>query len=105
MTKGGHGIEGVPDWTGEVIRRGVDEALRRLGTDVIDVFLLHACDVGILECGDVVEARSERARGAAVESSAAVGALRAAAERTARLGAAEQGDIAPGPAPVPTKPG
>ena len=56
VTKGGYGIEGVGDWTGEVIRRGVDEALRRLGTDVIDVFLLHSCDVGVLARGDVVEA-------------------------------------------------
>jgi aryl-alcohol dehydrogenase-like predicted oxidoreductase len=56
VTKGGYGVDGVPDWTGEVIRRGVDEALRRLGTDVIDAFLLHSCDVAILERGDVVEA-------------------------------------------------
>lgn len=56
VTKGGYGIDGVADWTGEVIRRGVDEALGRLGTDVIDVFLLHSCDVGVLERGDVVEA-------------------------------------------------
>ncbi|MEP7126673.1 MAG: aldo/keto reductase [Byssovorax sp.] len=56
VTKGGYGIDGVPDWTGEVIRRGIDDALRRLGTDVLDAFLLHSCDLGILERGDVVEA-------------------------------------------------
>jgi aryl-alcohol dehydrogenase-like predicted oxidoreductase len=56
VTKGGYGVAGVPDWTGEAVRRGVDEALVRLGTDVIDVFLLHSCGLAILERGEVVEA-------------------------------------------------
>ncbi len=57
VTKGGYGVDGVADWTGEAIRRGVDEALSRLGGDAIDVFLLHSCDVATLERGDVVPAR------------------------------------------------
>ncbi len=53
-TKGGYGVPGVADWTGEVIRLGIDAALRRLGTDVIDVFLLHSCDEGTLRRDDIL---------------------------------------------------
>ncbi len=59
FTKGGYGIEGVPDWTGEAIRRGVDEARARLRRDRLDGFLLHSCDRAILERGEVVEALLE----------------------------------------------
>jgi aryl-alcohol dehydrogenase-like predicted oxidoreductase len=54
-TKGGYGVPGVVDWTGEVIRRGIDAALTRLRTDVIDVFLLHSCDAGTLLRDDIAE--------------------------------------------------
>lgn len=53
-TKVGYGVEGEVDWTAACVRRGIDEALRRLRTDVIDVVLLHSCgtealrDAGIL---------------------------------------------------------
>lgn len=53
-TKVGYGVEGEVDWTGPCVRRGIDEALARLRTDVIDVVLLHSCgpetlrDEGIL---------------------------------------------------------
>lgn len=53
-TKGGYGVEGVPDWTGEVIRLGIDAALRRMRTDVIDVFLLHSCDAATLQRDDIL---------------------------------------------------
>jgi aryl-alcohol dehydrogenase-like predicted oxidoreductase len=53
VTKGGYGVPGVADWTGDVIRLGIDAALARMGTDVIDVFLLHSCDVGTLERDDI----------------------------------------------------
>lgn len=62
-TKGGYGVPGVPDWTGEVIRLGIDAALTRLRTDVIDVFLLHSCDVHTLERDDILR-ELERARSA-----------------------------------------
>ena len=55
-TKVGYGIEGVPDWTGECIRRGVEEALKRLATDRIDIVLLHSCPLAVLERGDVIVA-------------------------------------------------
>ncbi len=53
-TKGGYGVDGVPDWTGEVITRGVEEALRRLRTDYLDIFHLHSCPREVLERGEVV---------------------------------------------------
>jgi aryl-alcohol dehydrogenase-like predicted oxidoreductase len=53
-TKGGYGVPGVPDWTGEVIRRGIDAALTRLRTEVIDIFLLHSCDSATLLRDDIL---------------------------------------------------
>ncbi|HVH43474.1 MAG TPA: aldo/keto reductase [Labilithrix sp.] len=61
VTKGGYGVAGVTDWTPEVIERGVDEALSRLATDRIDVFLLHSCPRERLERGDLL-APLERVR-------------------------------------------
>lgn len=52
-TKGGYGVPGVPDWTGEVLRLGIETALARLRTDVIDVFILHSCDAATLEREDL----------------------------------------------------
>jgi aryl-alcohol dehydrogenase-like predicted oxidoreductase len=61
ITKGGYGIEGVADWSPEVIDRGVDRALRELATDRIDVFLLHSCPKDRLAQGDLL-APLERAK-------------------------------------------
>jgi aryl-alcohol dehydrogenase-like predicted oxidoreductase len=61
-TKGGYGIEGVPDWTGECVRRGIDEALARMRTDVIDVFHLHSCDTAVLARDDVPRALEDARR-------------------------------------------
>jgi aryl-alcohol dehydrogenase-like predicted oxidoreductase len=55
-TKLGYGVPDVPDWTGECISRGVDLALRRLRTDVLDVGHLHSCPLDALLHSDVVEA-------------------------------------------------
>ena len=55
-TKVGYGIEGVPDWTPEAVARGIDEALARLRTDVLDVVHLHSCPLDTLRHGGVVEA-------------------------------------------------
>ena len=63
-TKGGYGVPGTPDWTGDVIRLGIDAALRRLATDVLDVFLLHSCDAGTLMRDDIArELASAKAAG------------------------------------------
>jgi aryl-alcohol dehydrogenase-like predicted oxidoreductase len=69
-TKGGYGVEGVPDWTGDVITRGVEDALRRLRTDYIDIFHLHSCPRDVLERGEVV---------VALERAVAAGKVRVAA--------------------------
>jgi aryl-alcohol dehydrogenase-like predicted oxidoreductase len=61
-TKGGYGVPGVPDWTGDAVRQGVDDALRRMRTDRIDVFHLHSCPTDVLARGEVVEALLEARR-------------------------------------------
>jgi len=58
-TKGGYGVPGVPDWTGEALRCGIDAALARLRTDVIDVFILHSCDAATLEREDLFTALAQ----------------------------------------------
>ena len=55
-TKLGYAVPGVPDWTGECITRGVDLALSRLRTGVLDVAHLHSCPLETLLRGDVGEA-------------------------------------------------
>jgi aryl-alcohol dehydrogenase-like predicted oxidoreductase len=54
VTKGGYGVPSVGDWTPEVLSRGIDQALRRLATDRIDVFVLHSCPRARLEPGDLL---------------------------------------------------
>jgi aryl-alcohol dehydrogenase-like predicted oxidoreductase len=51
-TKGGYGAA-AHDWTGDAIRLGIDDALGRLRTDVIDVFFLHSCPLGTLQRDDL----------------------------------------------------
>jgi aryl-alcohol dehydrogenase-like predicted oxidoreductase len=53
-TKVGYGVAGVADWTGEAVRRGIDEALVRLGTDWLDLVHLHSCPAAVLAAGEVV---------------------------------------------------
>jgi len=58
-TKLGYGIEGVPDWTGEAVTRGIEAARVRLRTDVIDIVHLHSCDLATLQAAGVIEALSD----------------------------------------------
>lgn len=58
-TKVGYGIPGTEDWTAPCIRAGIDEALRLLRTDWIDVVHLHSCPLWILERGEVIEALAQ----------------------------------------------
>jgi len=55
-TKLGYGVPGVPDWTGPCITAGVEQALRTLHTDRIDIAHLHSCPREVLERGEVVDA-------------------------------------------------
>ena len=69
-TKLGYGVPGVPDWTGPCISAGVEQALRVLRTDRIDIAHLHSCPRAVLERGEVI---------AALEAAKAAGKLRAIA--------------------------
>lgn len=53
-TKIGYGIEGLEDWSYECIIAGVDEALRLLRTDYIDLVHLHSCPFEILQRGEAI---------------------------------------------------
>lgn len=55
-TKCGYGVPGVEDWTPECITRGVEQALQRLRTDVLDVVHFHSCPVEVLQRPGLMEA-------------------------------------------------
>ena len=55
-TKVGYGIPGYADWTYEGIIAGIEEALRLLRTDWIDIVHLHSCPLETLQKGDVIRA-------------------------------------------------
>jgi aryl-alcohol dehydrogenase-like predicted oxidoreductase len=55
-TKVGYGVEGAKDWSAAAVTGGVDEALRTLGTDVLDVVFLHSCPLAVLERGEAAQA-------------------------------------------------
>jgi aryl-alcohol dehydrogenase-like predicted oxidoreductase len=58
-SKGGYGVQGVPDWTYDCVARGVDLALTRMRTDVVDVFFLHSCPKETLAGGEVMRALAD----------------------------------------------
>jgi aryl-alcohol dehydrogenase-like predicted oxidoreductase len=90
-TKVGYGVAGEADWTAGCVRRGIDEALATLRTDLIDIVLLHSCapeplrDEGIL--GALEEAR--RAGKLRVAGYSGEGAPLAHALESGRFGAIE----------------
>lgn len=53
-TKVGYGIEGYADWSYDIILAGVDNALRLMNTDYLDIVHLHSCDLEVLKRGDVI---------------------------------------------------
>ncbi len=55
-TKVGYSIPGYEDWTYDCVIAGVDEALRLLQTDYIDIVHFHSCPLSILQKGEVTEA-------------------------------------------------
>jgi aryl-alcohol dehydrogenase-like predicted oxidoreductase len=69
-TKVGYGVDGVPDWTGECVRLGVDRALGQLATDRIDIVHLHSCPVDVLARGDVIAALHDAKRAGKIRSAA-----------------------------------
>ena len=58
-SKGGYGVEGIQDWSPECIRAGVEQALRLLRTDHLDVFHLHSCPLDTLRREDLLGALEE----------------------------------------------
>ncbi len=48
--------EDAPAWSAALIARTVDQSLRRLQTDVIDVMLLHTCGLPTLQAGEALGA-------------------------------------------------
>lgn len=55
-TKVGYGIQNEPDWSYNSVSKGVDEALKTLRTDYIDIVHLHSCPLDVLQTGEVIEA-------------------------------------------------
>lgn len=55
-TKVGYDIEGFKDWSYDIIIAGVDNALRLMKTDYIDIVHLHSCNLDVLKSGEVIEA-------------------------------------------------
>jgi aryl-alcohol dehydrogenase-like predicted oxidoreductase len=55
-TKVGYGIQGFQDWTYDCITAGVDEALRIMKTDYLDIVHLHSCPIETLQYGEVINA-------------------------------------------------
>ncbi|MEW6732728.1 MAG: aldo/keto reductase [Acidobacteriota bacterium] len=55
-TKVGYGIPGYHDWTYDCIIAGIDEALRILRTNYIDIVHLHSCPWETLTRGEVIDA-------------------------------------------------
>ena len=58
-TKGGSGIDGVPDWSSESVTASIDRSLRRTRSERLDIFFLHSCPVAVLERGDLQETLDE----------------------------------------------
>ena len=60
-TKAGHvpsGSSGQP-WTGETVRQGIDQSLKKLRTDCVDLMQVHAYDITAPPPEDVLEAITE----------------------------------------------
>jgi aryl-alcohol dehydrogenase-like predicted oxidoreductase len=55
-TKVGYDISGYKNWTYDIIIAGIENALRLMKTDYLDIVHLHSCDLNILKSGEVIEA-------------------------------------------------
>ena len=53
-TKVGYDVQWQPDWTYEAVTGGIDQALKLMKTDYIDIVHLHSCSLDILKKGDVI---------------------------------------------------
>ena len=55
-TKVGYDVAGEDDWSRGAVIGGVEQALRTLQTDVLDVVFLHSCDLDTLQRGEAIDA-------------------------------------------------
>ena len=57
-TKCGHvaGDITAPEWTAEAVTQGIDQSLRRMRTEYLDLVHIHTCESDVLRQGDVVRA-------------------------------------------------
>ena len=55
-TKVGYGIEGYQDWSYEIIEAGINEALKNLKTDFIDIVFLHSCPSDVITNNGLMDA-------------------------------------------------
>ena len=69
-TKLGYGVAGIEDWTGPCITAGIEQALRLMRTDRIDIAHLHSCPRGTLERGDVITALEQAKRAGKIRAMA-----------------------------------
>jgi aryl-alcohol dehydrogenase-like predicted oxidoreductase len=60
-TKVGYGVPGFQHWTYDYIIAGVDQALRHLQTEMLDIVHLHSCPLSTLQSNGVIAAL-EKAR-------------------------------------------
>ena len=58
-TKVGYDVQWQPDWSYDAVKGGVEQALKLLQTDYIDIVHLHSCSKEILETGDVIKGLEE----------------------------------------------
>jgi len=59
-TKVGYDVLWQPDWTFEAVTGGIDQALKLMKTDYIDIVHLHSCSLEILEKGDVIRGLEQK---------------------------------------------
>ncbi len=53
-TKVGYDVQWQSDWTYEAVVGGIDQALKLMKTNYIDIVHLHSCSLDILKRGDVI---------------------------------------------------
>lgn len=65
FTKLGHGFLGGPeleDWSPGLLRLSIENSLRQLRTDCVDLLQIHSCDAEVLRRGDVLAVVQEAKR-------------------------------------------
>jgi aryl-alcohol dehydrogenase-like predicted oxidoreductase len=90
-TKGGYGVDGQADWTPGAVSGGIDQALRVMKTDVIDIFHLHSCPRDLVKSDAIGEAleRAKEAGKIRVIAYSGEGDALAAAVRDGRFGSVQ----------------